>query len=90
MYEESLKQLQDSAKVTFETLGEDVDEVETEVQQLINKTDELVSTFGNEVEQIKSVIGQIDELNNHYQEQTNVINTAIDAYNTSRKQEYKF
>lgn len=80
-YEESLKQLQDSAKVTFETLGEDVDEVETEVQQLINKTDELVSTFGNEVEQIKSVIGQIDELNNHYQEQTNVINTAIDAYN---------
>lgn len=80
-YEESLKQLQDSAKVTFETLGEDVDEVETEVQQLINKTDELVSTFGNEVEQIKSVIGQIDELNNHYQKQTNVINTAIDAYN---------
>ena len=68
-YEESLKQLQDSAKVTFETLGEDVDEVETEVQQLINKTDELVSTFGNEVEQIKSVIGQIDELNNHYQHQ---------------------
>ena len=80
-YEESLKQLQDSAKVTFETLGEDVDEVETEVQQLINKTDELISTFGNEVEQIKNVIGQIDELNNHYQQQTKVINTAIDAYN---------
>lgn len=80
-YEESLKQLQDSAKVTFETLGEDVDEVETEVQQLINKTDELISTFGNEVEQIKDVIGQIDELNNHYQQQTKVINTAIDAYN---------
>lgn len=80
-YEESLKQLQDSAKVTFETLGEDVDEVETEVQQLINKTDELISTFTNEVEQIKDVIGQIDELNNHYQEQTKVINTAIDAYN---------
>lgn len=80
-YEESLKQLQDSAKVTFETLGEDVDEVETEVQQLINKTDELISTFGNEVAQIKDVIGQIDELNNHYQQQTKVINTAIDAYN---------
>lgn len=80
-YEESLKQLQDSAKVTFETLGEDVDEVETEVQQLINKTDELIGTFTNEVEQIKDVIGQIDELNNHYQEQTKVINTAIDAYN---------
>lgn len=80
-YEESLKQLQDSAKVTFDTLGEDVDEVETEVQQLINKTDELISTFGNEVAQIKDVIGQIDELNNHYQQQTKVINTAIDAYN---------
>ena len=80
-YEESLKQLQDSTKVTFETLGEDVDEVETEVQQLINKTDELISTFGNEVAQIKDVIGQIDELNNHYQQQTKVINTAIDAYN---------
>lgn len=80
-YEESLKQLQDSAKVTFETLGEDVDEVETEVQQLIDKTDELIGTFTNEVEQIKDVIGQIDELNNHYQQQTKVINTAIDAYN---------
>lgn len=80
-YEDSLKDLQDAAKVTFETLGEDVDEVETEVQQLINKTDELIGTFTTEVEQIKEVIGQIDALNTHYQEQTKVINTAIDAYN---------
>ena len=80
-YEDSLVELQDKAKVTFDNLGEDVDEVQTEVEKLKDKTDELVGTFNGEVEAIKEVIGQIDALNTYYQDQTKIINNAIDAYN---------
>ena len=80
-YEDSLVELQDKAKVTFDNLGEDVDEVQTEVEKLKDKTDELVGTFNGEVEAIKGVIEQIDNLNTHYTDQVKAINTAIDAYN---------
>lgn len=79
-YEDSLAELQDKAKVTFDNLGEDVDEVQTEVEKLRDKTNELVGTFDSEVEAIKGVIGQIEQLNAKYESNAKAIDTARQAY----------
>ena len=79
-YEDSLVELQDKAKVTFDNLGEDVDEVQTEVEKLKDKTNELVGTFDSEVEAIKDVIGQIEQLNTKYESNAKAIDTARQAY----------
>ena len=79
-YEDSLVELQDKAKVTFDNLGEDVDEVQTEVEKLKDKTNELVGTFDSEVEAIKDVIGQIEQLNAKYESNAKAIDTARQAY----------
>ena len=80
-YEDSLAELQDKAKVTFDNLGNDVDEVQTEVEKLSEKTNTLIGTFNTEVDAIKDVIEQVDNLNSHYADQVKAVNTAIDAYN---------
>lgn len=79
-YEDSLVELQDKAKVTFDNLGEDVDEVQTKVEKLKDKTNELVGTFDSEVEAIKDVIGQIEQLNAKYESNAKAIDTARQAY----------
>ena len=80
-YEEDLKELQETANVTFENLGEDIDKTQNEVQQLIGDTAELNQTFQNEVDQIQNIITQIDSLKNKYSEQAQSINTVTEAYN---------
>lgn len=80
-YEEELKNLQDIANVSFDSLGKDVDDVQNKIQSLTGDTNSLINKFTQEVQSIQDVMNQIDALNDMYQRQSNAIQTVVNAYN---------
>lgn len=80
-YEDELKNLQDIANVSFDSLGKDVDDVQNKIQSLTGDTNTLINKFAQEVQSIQDVMNQIDALNDMYQRQSNAIQTVVDAYN---------
>ena len=80
-YEEELKNLQDIANVSFDSLGKNVDVVQNRIQSLTGDTNSLINKFTQEVQSIQDVMNQIDALNDMYQRQSNAIQTVVNAYN---------
>ena len=61
-YMAGLEELQKSADVSFEEVKEGIDEVIVDTETLLENNDELIDSYGKELEAIQSVIDQLDDL----------------------------
>ena len=67
-YENSLNILQESAGQTFEDIKNGINPVIIQTEQLAKNNNELINTYGQELEAIQSVIDELDSLKIKYAE----------------------
>ena len=82
-YEDGLEELENVGRISFESIGEGIDENIDRTQQLITDNTELINSYEQELAAIDSVIAQLDGLINKY-------NDAKDAAVAATKAAYEY
>ena len=67
-YEDGLGELENIGRISFESIGEGIDENIDRTQQLITDNTELINSYEQELSAIGNVIGELDNLVNKYNE----------------------
>lgn len=82
-YEDGLDELENTGRISFEGIGEGIDENINRTQQLITDNTELINSYEQELTAIKNVISQLDDLVEKY-------NSAKDAAVAATKAAYEY
>ena len=82
-YEDGLSELETTGELSFESIGEGIDENIDRTQQLISNNTELINSYEQELTAINNVIAQLDNLVNKY-------NAAKDAAIAATKAAYEY
>ena len=82
-YEDGLSELETTGELSFESIGEGIDENIDRTQQLISNNTELINSYEQELTAIGNVIAQLDDLVNKY-------NAAKDAAIAATKAAYEY
>ena len=82
-YEDGLDELENTGRISFESIGEGIDENINRTQQLISDNTELINTYEQELTAIGNVIAQLDGLIDKY-------NAAKDAAIAATKAAYEY
>lgn len=70
-YEDGLTELEDTGRISFDSLGEGIDENIDRTQELIRNNDELIDAYEDELFAISNVIDELDDLISKYKEAKN-------------------
>ena len=82
-YEDGLSELETTGELSFESIGEGIDENIDRTQQLISNNTELINSYEQELTAIGNIIAQLDDLVNKY-------NAAKDAAIAATKAAYEY
>ena len=82
-YEDGLDELENIGRISFESIGEGIDENIDRTQQLITDNTELINSYEQELTAIGNVISQLDDLVEKY-------NSAKDAAVAATKAAYEY
>ena len=82
-YEDGLDELENTGRISFEGIGEGIDENIDRTQQLITDNTELINSYEQELTAIGNVISQLDDLVEKY-------NSAKDAAVAATKAAYEY
>ena len=82
-YEDGLDELENTGRISFEGIGEGIDENINRTQQLITDNTELINSYEQELTAIGNVISQLDDLVEKY-------NSAKDAAVAATKAAYEY
>ena len=82
-YEDGLSELETTGELSFESIGEGIDENIDRTQQLISNNTELINSYEQELTAINNVIAQLDNLVNKY-------NAAKEAAIAATKAAYEY
>lgn len=82
-YEDGLDELENIGRISFEGIGESIDENINRTQQLITDNTELINSYEQELTAIGNVISQLDDLVEKY-------NSAKDAAVAATKAAYEY
>ena len=82
-YEDGLVELENTGRISFEDIGEGIDENINRTRELISDNTELINSYEQELMAIANVISQLDDLVNKY-------NSARDAAIAATKAAYKY
>lgn len=81
-YMTGLEELQKNANVSFDELKDGIDETIIETEKLLEDNNELISSYEQEIEAIRGVIDELEELISKYQAASDAAKKATeDAYN---------
>ncbi|AXF52528.1 MAG: tail tape protein [Caudoviricetes sp.] len=78
-YEESLRTLEDTAGISFESIKEGHDMNIDAVQELLAKNDELIAQYDQQIQAIQSLIDKLDDLIAKYQDVIDAAKAAVTA-----------
>ena len=82
-YEDGLVELEQTGRISFEEIGQGIDENIDRTQQLLNDNGELINSYEQELNAIANVITQLDSLVDKY-------NSARDAAIAASKAAYEY
>ena len=81
-YMSGLEELQEKANISFEDVKNGIDETIIETEKLLEDNNELISSYEQEIEAIRGVIDELEELISKYQAASDAAKKATeDAYN---------
>ena len=82
-YEDSLKEIEETAGVSFDKVADGVDSIITQTEELLSDNNELIDSYNKELEAIQSVVNELDGLVNKYKE-------AEEAAKAATEEAYKY
>jgi len=78
-YEDGLKEVENTADISFDNIGNGIDDVIDKTQELLKDNNDLIDSYKEEMDAIGGVVNELDNLVNKYQESADAAKAAEKA-----------